>query len=375
MVHLNGQEIFSAYSRDPKRAINSVSRSGLNRLLVEAAAASPGVEIIFEARCVDADLTDHHRPAAIFEHADGRQERIEADLVIGTDGAFSAVRAAMQRTSRFDFSQTYLAAGYKELTIPPADHENGPHGRFRIEPNALHVWPHGGSMMIALPNIDGSFTCTLFWPFDGDHSFATLEHADDETVRAFFERHYGDAVPHMPTLLEDWNQNPTSPLVTIRCRPWHRGRAVLLGDAAHAIVPFYGQGANASFEDVEGLVSALAAHPADLDAAIDAYEASRIENANAIADLALDQFIDMRDRSGSRTQRFAKKGSQFLGAVVPFWWTPLYDMVSFTRIPYATALAKSRRQAQTLKTMASFLVPTFVILLLLWFTILAQSST
>ena len=375
MVHLNGQEIFSAYSRDPKRAINSVSRSGLNRLLVEAAAASPGVEIIFEARCVDADLTDHHRPAAIFEHADGRQERIEADLVIGTDGAFSAVRAAMQRTSRFDFSQTYLAAGYKELTIPPADHENGPHGRFRIEPNALHVWPHGGSMMIALPNIDGSFTCTLFWPFDGDHSFATLEHADDETVRAFFERHYGDAVPHMPTLLEDWNQNPTSPLVTIRCRPWHRGRAVLLGDAAHAIVPFYGQGANASFEDVEGLVSALAAHPADLDAAIDAYEASRIENANAIADLALNQFIDMRDRSGSRTQRFAKKGSQFLGAVVPFWWTPLYDMVSFTRIPYATALAKSRRQAQTLKTMASFLVPTFVILLLLWFTILAQSST
>ena len=375
MVHLNGQEIFSAYSRDPKRAINSVSRSGLNRLLVEAAAASPGVEIIFEARCVDADLTDHHRPAAIFEHADGRQERIEADLVIGTDGAFSAVRAAMQRTSRFDFSQTYLAAGYKELTIPPADHENGPHGRFRIEPNALHVWPHGGSMMIALPNIDGSFTCTLFWPFEGDHSFATLEHADDETVRAFFERHYGDAVPHMPTLLEDWNQNPTSPLVTIRCRPWHRGRAVLLGDAAHAIVPFYGQGANASFEDVEGLVSALAAHPADLDAAIDAYEASRIGNANAIADLALDQFIDMRDRSGSRTQRFAKKGSQFLGAVVPFWWTPLYDMVSFTRIPYATALAKSRRQAQTLKTMASFLVPTFVILLLLWFTILAQSST
>ena len=374
MVHLHGQQIFSAYSRDPKRAINSVSRSGLNRLLVEAAAASPGVEVIFEARCVDADFTDHHRPAAIFEHADGRRERIEADLLIGTDGAFSAIRAAMQRTSRFDFSQTYLAAGYKELTIPPADHEDGPHGRFRIEPNALHVWPHGGSMMIALPNIDGSFTCTLFWPFEGDHSFATLENADDETVRAFFERHYGDAVPHMPTLIEDWNRNPTSPLVTIRCQPWHRGRAVLLGDAAHAIVPFYGQGANASFEDVEGLVSALAAHPSDLDDAIAAYEASRIANANAIADLALDQFIDMRDRSGSRTQRFAKKGSQFLGAVVPFWWIPLYDMVSFTRIPYATALAKSRRQAQALKTMASFMLPIIVIILLLVFTMLIQSS-
>lgn len=374
MVHVQGQEIFSSYSRDPERAINSVSRSGLNRLLVEAAAATPGVEIVFEARCVDADFSDHHRPAAIFEHPDGRRERVEADLVVGTDGAFSAVRAAMQRTSRFDFSQDYLAAGYKELTIPPADDDTGPHGRFRVDPNALHVWPHGGSMMIALPNIDGSFTCTLFWPFEGEHSFETLDNADDAEVVRFFERHYGDAVPHMPTLLEDWRRNPTSPLVTIRCRPWHRGRAVLLGDAAHAIVPFYGQGANASFEDVEGLVTALASNE-DLDAAITAYEADRIDNANAIADLALDQFIDMRDRSGSRTQRFAKKGSQFLGAVVPFWWTPLYDMVSFTRIPYATALAKSRRQASTLRSITAFGLPTVVILIALAFTLTARSGS
>ncbi|MHC4794866.1 MAG: FAD-dependent oxidoreductase, partial [Planctomycetota bacterium] len=154
----------------------------------------------------------------------------------------------------------------------------------------------------------------------------------------------------------------------------HRGRAVLLGDAAHAIVPFYGQGANASFEDVEGLVAALASNQ-DLDSAICAYEASRIDNANAIADLALDQFIDMRDRAGSRTQRLAKKGSQFLGAVVPFWWTPLYDMVSFTRIPYATALAKSRRQANTLRMIAAIGVPALVIMLALAFTMTTLSGS
>ena len=158
----------------------------------------------------------------------------------------------------------------------------------------------------------------------------------------------------------------------MRCRPWHRGRCVLLGDAAHAIVPFYGQGANASFEDVEALVDSLASNPHDLDAAIAGYEDERIDNANAIADLALDQFIDMRDRSGSRLQRFKKKGSQVLGTIVP-GWIPLYDMVSFTRIPYAEALAKSRRQAATLRSIASLGTPLLVILALLSFILWAQS--
>ncbi len=348
IVHAGGDEIFSPYSRDPSRAINSVSRSGLNRMLVEIAADTPGVEVFFEARCVDADFADHDRPAANFEFPDGRVERAEGDLVVGTDGAYSAVRAAMQRTTRFDFSQSYLEAGYKEMTIPPADDDSGPHGRFRIEPLALHVWPHGGSMMIALPNVDGSFTCTLFWPFEGEHSFSSLDGADDDAIRTFFARHYADAVPHMPTLVEDWRTNPASPLVTMRCRPWHRGRCVLLGDAAHAIVPFYGQGANASFEDVEALVDSLASNPSDLDAAIVDYEDRRIANADAIAELALDQFIDMRDRSGSRWQRFKKKGSQVLGAILP-GWIPLYDMVSFTRIPYAQALGRSRIQTNAVR--------------------------
>jgi len=365
MVHTADRVIFSPYSRDPDRAINSVSRSGLNRMLVEAAAAIPSVELVFGARCVDADLADSDRPAAVFEFEGGRRERVEGELVVGADGAYSAVRAAMQRTTRFDFSQSYLAAGYKEMSIPPAEDETGPHGRFRMDPNALHVWPHGGSMMIALPNVDGSFTGTLFWPFDGDHGFARLEDASDDEVRRFFETNYRDAVPHMPDLIADWRGNPTSPLVTMRCRPWHRGRCVLLGDAAHAIVPFYGQGANASFEDVEALVDAIAAHAGDLDAAISEYEDARIENANAIADLALDQFIDMRDRSGDRWQRLAKKGSQILGAVVPSLWTPLYDMVSFSRIPYAEALAKSRRQSEAIRWIGRISLPVLILVVVM----------
>lgn len=367
MVHQHGAETFTPYSRDPDRAINSVSRSGLNRMLVESAAATPGVELVFEARCVDAEFDEHARPAAIFEFPDGRRERVDGDLVVGADGAFSAVREAMRRTARFDFSQSWLAAGYKELAIPPADDASGPHGRFRLDPNALHIWPHGGSMMIALPNADGSFTGTLFWPFEGEHSFGTLDGASDAEIMAFFERHYPDAVPHMPDLLADWHANPTSALVTMRSRPWHRGRAVLLGDAAHAIVPFYGQGANASFEDCEALADAIASHPTDLDAAIAAYEDERIDNANAIADLALDQFIDMRDRAGDRRHRLAKRGSQLLGAIVPSLWTPLYDMVSFSRIPYATAVAKAERQARVLRTIATIALPAAIIAALLTF--------
>lgn len=372
IVHQGGEAHFAPYSRDPDRAINSVSRSGLNRMLVEAAADTPGVEVIFEARCVGADFADHQRPEAEFEHADGRRERVAADLVVGADGAFSAIRESMRRTSRFDCSQSYLAEGYKEVSFPPADDETGPFGRFRMDPNALHVWPHGASMMIALPNADGSFTGTLFWPFEGDHSFGTLEGASDDEIRDFFMVHYPDAVPHLTTLVEDWRENPTSALVTIRCRPWHRGRCVLLGDAAHAIVPFYGQGANASFEDCEALVDAIAAHPDDLDAAIAAYEDARIDNANAIADLALDQFVDMRDRSADPWHKLAKRGSRLLGAIIPTFWTPLYDMVSFSRTPYAEALAKSRRQAAALRSIASAALPVVVILALLGYLLASQ---
>src|SRR5690606_29029689 len=283
--------VFQPYSKNPEDAIQSVSRGGLNLTLIEAADADANVELRFGLRCTDVDL---EAPAAEVEDATGARHRIEADIIFGADGAFSAVRAAMQITDRFDYSQSYLAHGYKELHIPPAaDIPGGGHGAggrdgFAVEPNALHIWPRGGSMMIALPNADRSFTCTLFWPFEGAHAFSAIDPSDPEAVRAFFARHYPDAPPLMPTLVEDYQRNPTSSLVTIRCAPWnHRDQALLLGDAAHAIVPFFGQGMNAAFEDVRILAEMLE-RSLDFGTVLPAFSDARKPHADAIADMALE---------------------------------------------------------------------------------------
>ena len=336
MIHpIVGSPSFQPYSSDPGRAINSVSRSRLNLLLLNAACREAGVETRFDMRCADVDL---NAPAATFVRPDGSSERIEADLIVGADGAFSAVRAVMQRNERFDYSQSYLGHGYKELTIPAR-----PDGSFAMERNALHIWPRGGSMMIALPNPDGSFTCTLFWPWEGEGSFASL--GNDAAVRSHFDRVYPDAVPLMPTLLEDFRANPVGSLVTVRSNPWHlNGKVCLLGDAAHAIVPFYGQGANASFEDCEALVDSLAACPKDQRAALDRYQAMRIANADAIADMAIANFVEMRDRTASRAFKLRKRVEHTLHAMFPRSYLPLYDMVSFSTIPYAQARERARRQ-------------------------------
>ena len=241
MMHdVDGQLTFQPYGTEESQMINSVSRAGLNRILLEAASERPNVEMHFEHRCLDIDLDAPH---VEFQKRDGDTVKATSDVVIGADGAFSRVRRRLQRTDRFDYSQSYLQHGYKELVIPPAEG-----GGFRIEPNALHIWPRGGSMMIALPNADGSFTCTLFWPLSGEHSFSQL--TNEKEVSDYFQRWYADAVPHMPTLVEDYLSGPPSSLVTVRCYPWSYGStATLLGDACHAVVPFYGQGMNCAFED------------------------------------------------------------------------------------------------------------------------------
>lgn len=335
MIHpVHGAPVFQAYSRDPSHAINSVSRSRLNLLLLNAACAERHVQARFDLRCVDIDFGT---PSATFARDDGSIERFDADLIVGADGAFSAVRGAMQKTDRFDYSQQYLGHGYKELTIPPrAD------GSFAMERNSLHIWPRGGSMMIALPNPDGSFTCTLFWPWEGPGSFAAIH--GDEVVARHFEEVYPDAVPLMPTLLDDFAENPVGALVTVRSSPWHvNGKVALLGDAAHAVVPFYGQGANASFEDCEALVDALTAFPKDQAAALNRYQEARIRNANAIADMALDNFIEMRDKTASPLFRMKKRAEHTLHGLFPSWYLPLYDMVSFSTIPYAEARERAAR--------------------------------
>jgi kynurenine 3-monooxygenase len=321
--------IFQPYSSNPADAINSVSRGGLNLTLLNAADQFEGVEFVFDRPCLD---VDPDAPTATFETPGGGAERVEADLIIGADGAFSAVRGKMQKTDRFEYSQSYLPHGYKELHIPPAEGARGP---FAMDPHALHIWPRGGSMMIALPNRDGSFTCTLFWPFEGEHSFADLRTGDD--VLAFFGKHYGDAVPLMPTLAQDYFRNPSSSLVTVRCFPWQiGGKAVLIGDAAHAIVPFYGQGMNAAFEDCRALAECLAQHQNRHEALL-AYQDLRKPNADAIADMALENFVEMRDKVGDPAFRYKKRVEQTVHAAFPDRVWPQYNLVSFSTVPYAEA--------------------------------------
>jgi kynurenine 3-monooxygenase len=338
MIHPAGagaSTIFAPYDVDPNKHINSIGRAALNTAVIEAAQRYPNVRVHFNHRCTDVDLTE---PVAYLETENG-QLTVRADAVIGVDGAFSAVRQSMQKKlAEFDYDESYLAHGYKELTIPPA-----PDGSWQMEKEALHIWPRKSFMMIALPNPDGSFTCTLFWEFEGPRSFATTK-TDDE-VCDFFREEFPDAVPLMPTLLDDFRQNPTGSLVTIRCAPWsYKDKVALVGDAAHAVVPFYGQGMNAAFEDCVVLDECLAAFPDNRERAFAEYFSRRKENADALADLAVDNFIEMRDKTASRTFRAKKKLDHFLEALLPGVYLPLYAMVTFTRMPYATAAKRARFQ-------------------------------
>lgn len=337
MIHnRDGRLSFQPYDRDPARCINSISRGGLNLALLHAASAHANVRMHFEYRCTEVDLESGQ---ARFCHVrTGETILSRGAALIGADGAFSAVRRAMLRLERFNYSQEYLAHGYKELHIPPAAG-----GGFRLEPNALHIWPRRAFMTIALPNRDGSFTVTCFWPLEGENSFERLR--SDADVLRFFEQEFPDALPHMPTLVEDFRANPIGSLVTIRCGPWHvRDRVLLIGDAAHAIVPFYGQGMNAAFEDCTVLAECLRRNGRDTAAAFAEFYALRKPNADAIADLALENFVEMRDKSASRAFRAYKHMERTLHGLLAGWYTPLYTMISFTTIPYAEARRRARRQ-------------------------------
>ena len=336
MIHdRSGALHFTPYDVDPQKCINSIGRAALNTTVIQAAQRYPNVRVYFDHRCTGVDLDT---PVAHLETAN-RTVTATADAVVGVDGAFSAVRKSMQgEIANFQYDESYLAHGYKELMIPPA-----PNGSWRMEKNALHIWPRQSFMMIALPNPDGSFTCTLFWEFEGPCSFATTKTDDD--VRRFFDEEFPDAVPLIPTLLEDFRNNPTGSLVTIRCAPWfYRDKVCLVGDAAHAVVPFYGQGMNAAFEDCIVLDECLQDSPQDRERAFAEYFHRRKENADALADLAIGNFIEMRDKTASKTFRAKKKLDHFLEAALPGIYLPLYTMVTFTRIPYAEAARRARLQ-------------------------------
>jgi kynurenine 3-monooxygenase len=352
MIHdKSGALHFSPYDRDPNKFINSIGRAALNTTVIEAAQRYPNVRVHFNHSCIDVDidaasaqLLNPPSPGAAGTSTTpvglGPEPVIASgDCIIGVDGAFSAVRQSMQKQLKeFQYHESYLAHGYKELTIPPAAN-----GSWQMEKEALHIWPRKSFMMIALPNPDGSFTCTLFWEFEGPRSFATTR-TDDE-VRRFFEDEFPDALPLMPALLEDFKNNPTGSLVTIRCAPWYYiDKVALVGDAAHAVVPFYGQGMNAAFEDCVVLDECLAEFQQDRHRAFAEYYRRRKENADALADLAVQNFIEMRDKTASRVFRAKKKLDHFLEGILPGIYLPLYAMVTFTRIPYSTAAKRARLQ-------------------------------
>ena len=349
----SGNLHFAPYDVDPNKHINSIGRAALNTAVIEAAQRYPNVRVHFSHRCTDVDLdsgtaelVDSSVEAGVSPADPVRQViEVSADTIIGVDGAFSAVRQSMhKKLADFEYDESYLAHGYKELTIPP-----GPDGSWQMEKEALHIWPRKSFMMIALPNPDGSFTCTLFWEFEGPRSFASTKTDDD--VHRFFDEEFPDAVPLMPALLEDFKNNPTGSLVTIRCAPWyHKDKVALVGDAAHAVVPFYGQGMNAAFEDCVVLDECLAEFPDNRERAFAEYFARRKENADALADLAVENFIEMRDKTASRTFRAKKKLDHALEAALPGIYLPLYTMVTFTRIPYAEAAQRARRQDSIIYT-------------------------
>ncbi|MDN5201522.1 NAD(P)/FAD-dependent oxidoreductase [Fulvivirgaceae bacterium BMA10] len=329
----DGKLTFQSYGKEDQ-AIYSVSRGRLNEVLIDIA-EKEGVEIIFNANCTDINLKTAEFSAGIGN--DSNEEIIRSDFLIGADGAFSAIRDAMQRSDRFNYQQFYLEHGYKELTIPPTKN-----GDFAMEPNALHIWPRGQFMLIALPNMDKSFTCTLFFPFEGEHSFSSLN--NESKLLDFFNATFKDAVPLMPNLVEDYFENPTSSLVTVRCYPWVKEKALIIGDAAHAIVPFYGQGMNCGFEDCQIFNKMMSEYGDNWTEFLPAFQQSRKPDADAISELALKNFIEMRDKVADTNFLLRKEIESRLHEAFPDRWVPLYSMVTFTDAPYAKALEMGIRQ-------------------------------
>jgi len=340
MMHSLGSELtFQPYGKNESEVIHSISRAELGIALMNAAEAQ-GVKIHFQQRATGMDLKTG--AIRLRQEESGRTRSLDCDVVIGCDGSASAIRSEMLRRTRFNFSQEYLDYGYKELTIPA-----GPGGKHVLETNALHIWPRGSYMLIALPNVDGTFACILFLSFEGGDSFVRL--STSPAVLEFFNAHFPDAVPLMPDLADNFFANPTGSMVTIKCSPWHvEGRALLLGDAAHAIVPFFGQGINCGFEDSTVLLELLDRHGPDWERVFPEFEHARKANTDAIADLAVENFVEMRDRVADPQFLLRKRVELALEARYPQQFVPKYAMVTFHRIPYATALERGRIQDRIL---------------------------
>jgi kynurenine 3-monooxygenase len=341
MLHEDGNEQYLPYGQRSDERIYSVERAALNRTLSELAEQRFGVEYRFGHACTGVDTATG---TARVESPQGAYV-LAAELLIAADGAGSSVRKALQAAGAVHATEDFLDHGYKELTLPPE------RGEFALAPHALHIWPRGGFMLIALPNLDRSFTATLFLPFTGETSFAAI---DSGGVAAFFAAHFPDARTLLPTLERDYHEHPVGRLGTLTCRPWsHGGRILLLGDAAHAIVPFHGQGMNAAFEDCLELDALIAAHGRDWPQVCTAFERNRAGNAAAIAAMALENYREMRDEVRSAAFKLKAELAFELERRHPRQFIPRYSMVMFhPEISYAEAARRGAVQAELLELLA-----------------------
>ena len=340
MHDLEGNETYQPYGKEGE-AIYSVSRGGLNAKMMDIAEQRGKATIHYNIQCVGADLDAgivHLKNSLTGVHFDDK-----ADVVFACDGAFSAVRYnAMQKTDRFDYSQDFIDDGYRELLLPANED-----GSYKIDKNALHIWPRGRFMLIALPNEDGSFTCTLFMPFKGENSFETL--TNDEAVTQFFKETFPDFYDLCPNLLESWHGNPLSSLAIVRCYPWTVGKFALMGDAAHATVPFYGQGMNGGFEDCTVMAQLMEKHKEDWAKVFAEYEVLRKPDGDALQDLSVHNYYVMRDYVADPMFLLQKKIEGLFSKTYPDKWMPLYSQVSFSNIRYSEAWNAGMRQDAIMK--------------------------
>ena len=341
MHDLEGNLTTQPYGKKDQ-AIYSVSRGLLNSIMMTMAEKKGNAEIHYNYKCYDADLENG---IVYFEDAfTGEKKQDQADLVFAADGAFSAIRYnAMQKLNRFNYSQNFIEDGYKELLLPANED-----GSYKLDEKALHIWPRGRFMLIALPNEDGSFTCTLFMPYD-NHEYAFNKLTNDTLVDAFFKNVFPDFHSIMPNLIENWHMHPLSSLAIVRCYPWTYGKTALMGDSAHATVPFYGQGMNAGFEDCTVLWDLMKKHNEDWEKVFSEYQQTHKPNGDALQDLSLHNYHVMRDYVADPKFLLQKKIEARIFEKHPDKWMPLYSQVTFSHIPYSEAIAIGKKQDKIMK--------------------------
>lgn len=331
---------FQPYGLKPEECIYSIARADLNAMLMDTAESEYGVRIHFNNKVVDYDV---HRSTLVIDQYDrGKTTRPTEGPVIGTDGSASVIRARIAKAQSSQVSEDLLNYGYREFTIPPSLN-----GEFQLEPHALHIWPRGSFMLIALPNFDRSFTCTLFLSFEGAQSLDSFETFD--SFKAFFVHEFPDAYPLAAHFEREFEENPVGKMVTVKCYPWSfGGKTLLMGDAAHAIVPFFGQGMNCGFEDCVVLDELLSKHGSNWKQVFEEFEHGRKPDTDAIADMAIENFTEMRDKVGDRSFLIQKEVEKILHREFGDAYIPRYSMVTFSRVPYRFALSEGKRQDQIL---------------------------